>query len=152
MNVVSALELIENVELRAAFWYQTWAKRYELDQEASILLYKIYLEEKAHAQLAKYCKKLVAKNGKEFPQIIAPPIDEAALELIEKTAKQAKTLKEALQAALHLELAVGESYLSSELRNFGDGFVKQSLDYLGQCGHAESLTAFLEARGWAVGP
>ncbi len=142
------METISRVEMAASSLYEAWAKRFEGDAEASFLFYRISLEEKAHAQLAEYCRMLVAKHGGEFPDIVETPMEEASFLRMVHESSGAKSLKEAVEAAWNLEANVGEAYLNSKLARLGDGFVQQMIQVLANCGHAESLAEFLAARGW----
>lgn len=147
-SVVSVLEQIEKIELRAAALYRMWHDRYEHDSEAAFLFYKLYLEEKAHASLARYCKKIILNNRPSFVPQITQPISLAILGKMDEAAKSAKTLKEALNAALEIEIGIGEDYVKSGISEVGDAFVKNTIEVLAEKGHSEHITAFLASRGW----
>jgi len=147
-SVVNALEIIEKIELRAAALYKMWNDMFETDQEVGFLFYKLYLEEKAHASLARYCKKLVVANKKLFSREIESVPSLSIIDDMERLAKQERTARGALNAALEIELSVGENYSKSGLLEIGDSFVVQTIETLSEKGHTESITALLAKRGW----
>lgn len=143
-------DLIE-VENRLSRLYAWFAEAYADDAEASALFYRMSRDEKAHAALIEYEKRLV---NKERDAVLNIPLTtsqtQEALRRIEEvlSARQAPPLGEALSLALELEESDVENHLAGVFSQTAPGLLKL-LKNLGKEDrrHFQDLEALAKRRG-----
>jgi hypothetical protein len=68
MDIQVLLKMLESFESAVAKHYRRLAEGYASDRDASFLFYKMYLEEKAHASLVRYERRLI----RNAPDLFGP--------------------------------------------------------------------------------
>lgn len=127
MSLNRLLQTLIEVENRLSSLYGWFAETYGEDAEASALFYRMSKDEKAHAALIEYERRLIAK---EKGAALAIPLSqgeaEALLDRIEKAlaCRQAPPLKEALSLALELEESDAENHLTGISSQTAPGLLK----------------------------
>jgi hypothetical protein len=111
MDIQVLLMILEGFELAVAKHYRRLAEGYASDREASYVFYKMYLEEKAHASLIRYAKRMV----RNAPDLFGPATaDRTELQnvtacvnaLLDRTRLQ--PLDEAVRTAAEIEMSASE--------------------------------------------
>ncbi len=143
-------DLIE-VENRLSSLYAWFAEAYADDAEASTLFYRMSRDEKAHAALIEYEKRLVNKERDAALDIpLTTRQTQEALRRIEEilSARQAPPLGEALSLALELEESDVENHLAGVFSQTAPGLLKL-LKNLGKEDrrHYQDLEALAKRRG-----
>lgn len=154
MSLQRLLQTLIDVETRLSELYAWFAEAYAEDGEAAALFYRMARDEKAHAALIGYEKRLL---NKEKDAALAIPLTEgearAFLARIEKvlSARQAPPLQDALAIALELEESGAENHLQGVASEKAPGLVKL-LKNLGKEDrrHFSDLAALARRRGLPV--
>lgn len=69
MKILAVLSQLERVESRMASFYEWLSEVFEADAAASGLFYRMSLQEKSHASLLRYGRKLVHRSPNEFEDV-----------------------------------------------------------------------------------
>jgi rubrerythrin len=151
MKILSLLTSLEKIELQMSSLYDWLSDVFEDDAEASGLFFRMAMQERSHANLIRYGKKLVHRAPADFAEVDFDPdeIDRllAAIgDAIE--ADPAPTLEQAIGLALALEDSPAETAHRSILihSNPEVAGVIRSLAAADE-EHAEGLRTFAEKRG-----
>ncbi len=106
MNILNALDAIEKLEQKLAELYAYFNKLFIADKIVSSVFFKMALEEKGHADLVQYQRRIARKNPKLFNEVT---IDVEEINRIISDADAiikavpAPSTDNALQAALQFE-------------------------------------------------
>lgn len=151
MKIEFAFGPMIEVELELAGLYAAWADLFESDHEAAFSFYKMSQEEKGHAGLIEYQRRIFKKNRQMSVDV---KID---LTAIEATLEQVRALRsgpppqsvaEAITVALDLESSAAERHFSNALKQ-ADPELERLLRSLAgdERAHQARLTTFAEKRG-----
>jgi rubrerythrin len=69
MRITDVLSRLETVESTMAEFYEWLSEVFEADADASGLFFRMSLQEKSHASLLKYGRKLVNRNPEDFEDV-----------------------------------------------------------------------------------
>jgi rubrerythrin len=106
MRIQQVLVQLERVESEMASFYEWLSEVFESDGEASGLFFRMSLQEKSHASLLKYGRKLVYRSPSEFDDV---DFDETAIASLSallaefRTGHPKPSLAEALFFAMKIE-------------------------------------------------
>jgi rubrerythrin len=155
MNVEAVFRPLSDLEKSLADLYAQWAAVFDTDREAAFLFVKMANEEKGHASLVDYQRRVIQKNPKLSGDVEADlGVIESALEEIRalRESPNPPTLAEAVKIALQLESSAAESHYKNALRN-ANVELERLLNCLGgeDRGHLERLKAFARSRGIVPG-
>ena len=144
MNIITALNRMEEIEKKASELYKHYQGLFHGDQEAAYFFYRMHLEEKGHRNLIQYVKKLVRQNPRLFHDL---DVTEEELGRIvamidsQLERKKQPKLDEAVEIAEELEIALAEGYLKNlPLKN--NRILLDLYGALGEKDHTEKITAF----------
>ena len=151
MNVEAVFRPLSDLEKSLADLYAQWAAVFDSDREAAFLFVKMANEEKGHASLVDYQRRVIQKSPKLSGEV------DADLRLIESALQEVRalresptppTLTEAVALALHLETSAAESHYRNALRS-ANPELERLLNCLGgeDRTHLDRLKAFAKARG-----
>ena len=152
MHVEAAFRPLSDLEKAIGDLYAQWAAVFEEDREAAFLFVKMANEEKGHASLVDYQRRVIQKNPKLSGDVdVDLGVVEAALTEIRhlRESPTPPTLAEAVAIALRLETSAAESHYRNSLRN-----VNVELERLLSClgaedrGHLDRLISFAVTRGF----
>jgi hypothetical protein len=150
MNIINALNRMEEIERKASELYRSYHATFYHDQDAAYFFYRMHLEEKGHRNLVQYVKKLVRQNPKLFKEV---DISESELDKIisrldhEIARKLQPSLEEAIEIAEELEITLAEGYLKNvPLKN--NSILLDLYSALGEKDHTEKITAFKMKKGF----
>jgi hypothetical protein len=133
MLIESALRRLVELETSMADLYDWYAETFEGDTEAAFVFARMTIEEKGHARLVEYQRRMVLKNPTLLPEV---DMDMTGIEAVLAKARELRasprvpTVEEALRETLRLEMSAAESYYRSTLRNVGPDMAR-ILDALG---------------------
>jgi rubrerythrin len=145
MDTLSAIQLIKQIESKVCTLYESWAKKFTQDAEASFFFYRLYIEEIGHAQLAEYCQDILLNNTVSTAKTILMDIEDNILEQIDMMFKDnTVTIDTALKHALFLEVGMSEAYLNSNFKDLNGPFIKYTIEYMAHAGHAERILEFIK--------
>jgi rubrerythrin len=154
MKILNLLSSLEKIEMEMSGLYEWLSGVFSDDTEASGLFFRMAMQEKSHANLLRYGKKLVHQAPSDFGEVDFDPtaIDEL-LDAIRtaKDAAQPPTLEGALLMALQFEDSPAETAHRSILMSSNPG-VKEVIQNLAAADeeHANGLKAFAKSRGLVV--
>lgn len=151
MKIELAFGPMIEIEMELSRLYAAWAELFESDHEASFSFYKMSQEEKGHAELVEYQRRIFKKNRQMSVEV---KIDLTALEA---TIEQVRALRsgppprsvaEAITIALDLESSAAECHFSNALKQ-ADPELERLLRSLAgdERAHQAKLTTFAETRG-----
>jgi rubrerythrin len=156
MSLQRLLKTLIDAENRLGELYAWYAEVYADDAEAASLFYRMSRDEKAHAALIEYEKRLVNKEKDAVLEISLT--EQEAAEFLRRvetvlSSRQAPPLKEALSIALALEESGAENHLAGVSSRVAPGLVKL-LQNLGKEDrrHYSDLAALARRRGLPVPP
>jgi hypothetical protein len=150
MNLQMAFSTLESLELDIAKLYAWFAEAYRADHEAAVVFYRMHLEEKAHASLIRFEKRLAKQNPKMFRDV---EVDLDSLrevtDLLGSTQRiaNAPDLHDAVRVAYHIEASAAENHHRSAIAQScqGLGHLLAGLCH-GDRQHADSLRDFAARR------
>ena len=106
MNVLRVLRTLEEVELRMARLYRWMSESFADDEEAPGFFFKMSIQERSHANLLRYGRKLATNNPDEFADtdVDLQPVDDL-LEEIDRfcNGSSMPSVEDALRFAVQLE-------------------------------------------------
>lgn len=152
MNVAAVFRPLSDLEKSMADLYSQWASVFDDDREAAFLWVKMANEERGHAALVDYQRRVVQKNPLLSIDVDLDMsiVDAALAELTSlREATQPPTLAEAVATALRLETSAAESHFRNAVRE-----VNPELNRLLSClgsedrGHLDRLRKFAASRGF----
>lgn len=112
MRILQVLSQLERVESEMASFYEWLSEVFESDSEASGLFFRMSLQEKSHASLLKYGRKLVHRSPNDFEDVDfdSEAVDSllASVETFRAVSPQ-PSLGEALFFAMKIECSPAES-------------------------------------------
>lgn len=136
MKIESAFRPLAEFEGALADLYSTWAEVMEQrsDHDAAFVFYKMSTEERGHASLVEYQRRLM-KDSPACSRDIDVDVDLAALQTALDQVKilqgrRSLSSAEAISIALELERSAAETHFRSALRH-ADPELKRLLDCLG---------------------
>lgn len=156
MHIDAVLRKLGELERSLADLYGSWSELFAADEEAAFVFFKMTGEEKAHAGLVDYQRKLV-QNSPALSVDVQFDLTE-----VEAVLARAKTLRkttvpptvaEALGEALRIERSAAESHCRNALKLASPG-VARLLDALGAEDklHVARLADLAARRGIEVAP
>ena len=154
MNVGSVFRPLSDLEKSMADLYSQWAAVFDDDREAAFLWIKMANEERGHAALVDYQRRVVQKNPLLSGEVDIDMriVDAALVELtaLRESARQ-PTLAEAVSTALRLETSAAESHYGNAVKKLNPE-LHRLLSCLGgeDRGHLDRLKTFAASRGIEV--
>lgn len=156
MSLQRLLQCLIDLETRLSELYAWFAEAYAEDAEAASLFYRMARDEKAHAALIEYEKRLI---NKEKDAALAIPLKEGEVRVligkIDKalSARHSPPLEEALLFALDLEDSAAENHLAGVASEKAPGLIKL-LKNLGKEDrrHFKDLVELARRRGVRAAP
>ena len=133
MHIDAVLRKLGELERSLADLYGSWSEVFAADEEAAFVFFKMKGEEKAHAGLVDYQRKLV-QNSPALSVDVQLDLTEVDAALARakalRTAAVPPTVAEALTEALRIERSAAESHCRNALKLANPG-VARLLDALG---------------------
>ncbi len=156
MQILKILSSLEKLELEMSALYEWLSLEFTEDAEASGLFFRMAMQEKSHANLISYGKKLVHQAPSDFSEV---DFDPAAIEDLLSAVRSARSsaapnsLEDAIQLALRFEDSPAESAHRSILIHSNPG-VREVIQNLAAADeeHVAGLRAFAAGRGMAIEP
>jgi hypothetical protein len=154
MQILNLLSSLEKIEMEMSGLYEWLSNVFSHDTEASGLFFRMAMQEKSHANLIRYGKKLVHQAPADFAAVEFDPeaIDEllGAIQAAQSAAKP-PTLEGALLMALQFEDSPAESAYRSIIATSNPG-VREVIQNLAAADeeHAAGLRDFARSRGLVV--
>ncbi len=156
MKILALLSSLEKTELEMSALYEWLSAVFESDSEASGLFFRMAMQEKSHANLIRYGKKLVHQAPSDFGEV---DFDPAAIEDLLTAVRAARSsaapdsLERAIELALRFEDSPAETAHRSILINSNPG-VREVIQSLAAADeeHVEGLRAFAAGRGMTIDP
>ncbi len=149
MNLQSLLKPLEELEESLGDLYEWFSRLFEEDEEAASLFYRMAREERSHATLIRYERRLLRQSKLEVPTPMEQSHIREALDRIRALSQEVPpTLEEAIRFALEIENHDAENHY-----RFTHGTLPASLTrLLGRLGredlrHYRSLLDFADRRG-----
>jgi rubrerythrin len=154
MKILNLLSSLEKIEVEMAGLYEWLSSVFTDDTEASGLFFRMAMQERSHANLIRYGKKLVHQAPKDFAEV---DFDSAAIgELLDairaaKDSARPPSLEGALLMALQFEDSPAETAHRSILMSSNPA-VREVIQSLAAADeeHAKGLRAFAASRGLVV--
>lgn len=152
MGILMDLRALEDFERKLAAFYEWLSEAYVGDPEASALFYRLQSEEKAHANLLQYQRRLCQKNPALFKNLEIGTFDAASallrLEQLSATGRP-PGLRDAVCAAVEVEQSAAEKHSRQALR-LVSGEVSGVLKTLSEAdqSHARGLIELGRKRGY----
>ena len=151
MNVEAVFRPLSDLEKAIGDLYAQWAAVFDGDREAAFLFVKMANEEKGHASLVDYQRRVVQRNPNVSGDVdIDLRAIEAALAEVQGLRDSASppTLVEAVQIALRIETSAAESHDRNAIRQ-ANPELERLLSCLGgeDRMHLERLKIFARSRG-----
>ena len=144
MEILPALNKMEEIERKASELYRRYHTIFYYQQEAAYFFYKLYIEEKGHANLVQYVRRLVRQNPKLFQALDYSKEDfDKILNSLDSeiSRKRPLTLLEALETAEELEVTLSEGFIR-QLPLKTNSILLDLYSALGECDHTERISAF----------
>ena len=152
MNTIALFTTLENFETEVSRLYGRFAEVFATDNEAAIVFYRMHLEEKSHASLVRYQKRIAKQN----PKLVRPA--EVNVEILETTIKVVRSirdspvtpdLKSAVVRSYEIEMSAAESHYRNAIEHSCDGITHLLNGLcLGDKQHAVALREFGVGRGF----
>lgn len=125
MHILNILDEIAKLELKLMELYNFFCDIFKKDEDAYSVFFKLSLDEKSHAELVQYQKRVVRKNLNDFSEV-SINIDEIR-NIITKSDKIIKsptppTLEEAIKLALRFEKSAAEYHYKSAMEQSNPEF------------------------------
>ncbi len=125
MRVLNVLDEIAKLELKLMDLYNFFSNLFKDDQDASSSFFKLSLDEKQHAELVQYQKRVVRKNPNDFLEI-SIDINEIR-EIISKVESIMRSpvppkLEESIKFALLMEKSAAEYHYKSAMEQSNPEF------------------------------
>jgi rubrerythrin len=150
MQIEAVFRPLIDLERAIADLYGHWSDVYEADREAAFVWVKMANEEKGHASLVDYERRVVQKNPKMSGEVDISLAEVAsATEAVRNCLQgQPLSLEDAVRFAYDLETAAAESHYRNAVK-LSHPELQRLLDCLGSEDrqHIERLKAFAEKRG-----
>ena len=151
MKILTLLSSLEKIEFEMAALYDWLSAVFKEDAEASGLFFRMSMQEKSHANLIRYGKKLVHRSPIDSSEV---DFDPATIEQLRAAIRKARasdpspTLEQAISLALGLEDSPAETAHRSILMNANPELVGviRNLATADE-EHMAGLLAFAERRG-----
>ncbi len=125
MHILNILDEIAKLELKLMDLYTFFSNLFKDDKDVSSSFFKLGLDEKGHAELAKYQKRVVRKNPNDFLDV-SIDINEIR-EIISKAESIMKspgppTIEEAIKLSLLFEKSAAEYHYKSAMEQSNPEF------------------------------
>lgn len=154
MQIESIFRPLADLERALADLYDHFAQVFSADQELAFFFFKMAAEERGHASLVDYQKRIVQRSN------VASIDADLDVRVIADTLERVKALRaaaeppspdEAIRETMRLEANAAESHYRNALRQVDPG-VARLLDALGgeDRRHVERIQAMAERRGIAL--
>lgn len=156
MHIDAVLRKLGELERSLADLYGWWSELFVADEEAAFVFFKMKGEEKAHAGLVDYQRKLV-QNSPTLSVDVRFDLTEVEAALARakalRSAAVPPTVAEALGEALRIERSAAESHCRNALKLANPG-IARLLDALGGEDklHVARLVELAERRGIPIAP
>ena len=155
MNVEAAFRPLSELEKSMAELYYRWSELFDADREAAFLWVKMGNEERAHALLVDYQRRVIQRNPalSGDVDIEMKSIDEALAEVAaHRKAIQPPSLANAVAIAYRLETSAAESHYRNATKSLNPE-LQRLLSNLGSedRGHLDRLKSFAASRGFDLG-
>lgn len=154
MKILSLLSSLEKVEVEMSGLYEWLSAVFEDDAEASGLFFRMAMQERSHANLIRYGKKLVHRSPLDSTELDFDPAEIEGLVAAIRAAKghnPPPTLEQAIGIAIDLEDCPAET-AHREILLHSNPEVAGVIRNLTAADeeHMEGLRAFAERRGIAL--
>ncbi len=151
MNVASVFRPLSDLERSMADLYAQWGGLFDEDREAAFLFVKMANEERGHAALVDYQRRVIQKNPQLSGEVEIDmgSIQGALAEVIELRESPSKpSLEEAIRLAYRLETSAAESHYRNALGEMNPELLRL-LSCLGgeDRAHLDRLVKFATSRG-----
>lgn len=153
MNILDAFNDIENLEMVLSGMYQYFSREFSDDPAASAVFMALCEEEKSHAALVQYQRRIIRQNQKLFQDV---DINIQEIREVISTIKSIldSTPRPSLEDAIKLSLRIEASTAEAHYRTVMKQSNKEFSDFLNQLGvsdkeHIGKLKAFAKNRGFA---
>jgi|YelNatPaOPRAMG01_1025707.scaffolds.fasta_scaffold51925_1 rubrerythrin len=147
MDILKALDIIEKLELKLSELYSHLSKLFSDNKEVSGIFFKLSIEEKGHADLIKFQRRLILKS-KDLKKDIELDMVEIN-NIMQKADSILKsqyqiTIKDALKSAIELENDSGEYHYRNFIK-YGNSDLSLLLENLSKYDneHIEQLKELL---------
>lgn len=156
MHIDAVLRKLGELERSLAELYGWWSEVFASDEEAAFVFFKMKGEEKAHAGLVDYQRKLVQNSPALSVEVEFDMTEVDAAVARAKALRRpeaAPTVAEALVEALRMERSAAESHCRNALKLANPG-IARLLDALGGEDklHVSRLVDLAKRRGIETGP
>ena len=149
MELLAALDKMEEVERKAALLYSIYKDHFRDDEEAAVFFHEMHCGENDHRNLIQYIRQLAEQRPDLFkePDIEAAELDEIS-SLLDREIGRGRPpgLGAALQTSQELEICLREGYLRNRPLQ-GNDILLDLYDSLGDVTHAEMIAAFRNKKG-----
>ncbi len=151
MDIQKAFAPLKRLELGLCDLYAWYSDRFSQDPEAALVFKRLSLDEKAHAALLDYQKRLVQTNPKDFGAV---EMDLAAVgEMVTRIGtlrtRDCPDVGSAVRIALEFETSAAEFHYKNAIRQANPS-LGRLMNCLGRAdkNHLGELTDFARARGY----
>lgn len=115
MGSVAVTRLLEELEAAMSALYEQVSRRFEADENASAVFFRLAMEERRHAGLATHARKL----GRQATEVMASDVEaenvKGLLSSVRAVEPSTLTLAEAVRSSLILEHNLAEGHLRMSL-------------------------------------
>lgn len=152
MHVQAAFNELEHFEVEIAKLYGWLAQVYAHDIEAAVVFFRMHLEEKSHASLVRFQRRLARQNPKLFGDVdldLGILRDTRGIVHALQADPNAPDLRTAVRAAFQIEISAAETHYRSSISPHCDG-ITHLLNGLshGDRQHAAALEELGTKRGY----
>ena len=136
-HIQNVLKPLEEFEGEMGKLYRWLHEKFRDDEEAAFVFYRLNLDEKAHASIIQYQRRLVRQNPKMFKKIgfDIEDLNRTRDGLARFMDRKRLTLEEAIRFSVELEGSAAELHLRSALQQSVEGLSR----LLGSLGSADRL-------------
>jgi len=153
-HILSVLRLLEEFENQMGRLYRGFNERFLEDEEAAFIFYRLSLDEKAHAALIQYQRRIVQQNPELFRRIDfdVEDLKRTADEVERFMEKKRLPLEEAIAFGLKLEQTAAELHLRKVVQQSSKSALRL-LSALGSAdnAHVEFLKGLAVRKGYLKG-
>jgi len=151
MGIQALFKPLAEFEGKIAELYEWYSELFKADAEAAFVFFQLAAEERAHAKIIEYQRRMVRNSPAEFADVAIDlkPVEEALVAIAAlRNPPRPPSLEEALRAALTLETSATEYHYRTAMKQASAGTARL-LDALGTAErhHLGKLVDFAKKRG-----